>query len=383
MTLRNGKALLIALMATSAALAFLGVLILTDVGQVLGIGKAAVVTYFQNHVLVMALSAALFVVAAILNRKLGLLKTWMMAVFGVFVVGCFLATKFVTPYILFPAQQRNAEYRTAADVDGYLEPEDTLYVVEHNGVSRAYPQKYLWQSHIFGADFGGEEVTMTYCVLTNLPIPYVNDLNGKPMDLKVLAQTNNNLLLWDTNSGEIIQQITNTCELSKRKLEPLPVLEMTWKSFQELYPESEVLYNPFTSPIERVLEVLMPLEAAHGGDEWMFNTVDVSDDRLPSKEKVIGVEDGGAAVAFTKEYLRNAGILNTRVGEKSIAIAHIAEHDIFVAFDRMKDGQEIEVTSVDAFGNTPDHGELERAFIYNGPMWAVWLHYRPETKLFQ
>ena len=119
MTLRNGKALLIALMATSAALAFLGVGILTAVGQVLGIGQAAVVTYFQNHVLVMALSAALFVVAAILNRKLGLLKTWMMAVFGVFVVGCFLATKFVTPYILFPAQQRNAEYRSAAVGPGW------------------------------------------------------------------------------------------------------------------------------------------------------------------------------------------------------------------------------------------------------------------------
>jgi hypothetical protein len=56
---------------------------------------------------------------------------------------------------------------------------------------------------------------------------------------------------------------------------------------------------------------------------------------------------------------------------------------MFAAFDRKQNGQEVDVTEVDIFGNTPDHGKLNRVFIYNGPMWAVWAHRHPETALFK
>jgi hypothetical protein len=302
--------------------------------------------------------------------------------FGAFLIGCFLVTKYAVPYMVFATKQHTAVYKSIADVEGYLQPDDIVYVVDHNGVARAFPKKYIWISHIFGGDFGGDEIVMTYCVLTNLPVAYMNDLDGEELDLRVLAQTNNNLLLWDTNSGEIIQQITNTCEFSKRQLEPLPVLEMTWKSYQDLFPVGEVLFNEYTNPVERILELVMPpVEAVHSGEDWLFPTVDLEDTRLPSKEKVIGIKDGGEAIAYTREYLRSAGVVNTRVGDKSIVIAHVPEHDIFVAFDRVRDGLEVEVSEVDVFGNSRQHGRLDPAFIYNGPMWAVWVHYHPDTKL--
>lgn len=377
--------MIIVLLAVSALLALIGIFVLTDAGQLLRIGKTTVVVYFRFHIWIMALSIVLFVVALFLNTQQRVLQPWMMAVFGVFLAGCFLVTKYLAPYVMFRAKQHDAVYKSVPDAvaNEYLQPEDTVYVIEYNGVTKAFPQKYLWVSHIFGGDYGGDEVVMTYCVLTNLPVPFVNELEGKPMDLKVLAQTNNNLLLWDTNSGEIIQQITNTCELSSRMLEPLPVLEMTWKAYQELFPDGEVLYNPFTNPMERLLSKLMPLDDAHSGEGWMFKTVALDDARLPSKEKVIGIKDGADAVAYTRDYLRKSGVVNTRVGVKSIVIAHIPEHDMFVGFNRMKNGEEIEVTDVDVFGYAGEHGKLERAFIYNGPMWAVWRHYNPDTQLFQ
>ena len=34
---------------------------------------------------------------------------------------------------------------------------------------------------------------------------------------------------------------------------------------------------------------------------------------------------------------------------------------------------------VDYFGSSEEHGQLRRAFVCNGPMWAVWVHYYPET----
>ena len=200
-----------------------------------------------------------------------------MAGLGAFVLGCLAATKFATPYIMFPAKQHSAVYRSVGEGTDYLQADDTVYVVEHNGVGKAYPQKYIWQAHVFGGDYGGDDVIFTYCVLTNLPVPYLNDLGGEPMDLEVLAQTNNNLLLWGRNSGEIIQQITNTCELSGRQLDPLPVVQMSWEAYQTLFPVGEVAYTRFTSPLERILDYLMPLEDAHGGDSWMFKLQAVGD----------------------------------------------------------------------------------------------------------
>ncbi len=379
----RSRVLFASLLLASALLALVGVFVMTDLGQLFSIQKSVIVSYFQANVAYMIGATLLFVFAALLNRREKILRRRWLVVFGVFLLGCFVSTKYAAPYLMFPTQQHDAVYKTIEEAEGYLADDDTVYVVDRNGVARAYPQRYIWQPHVFGAEFGEERVVLTYCVLSNLPIAYHEELDGESMNLRVLAQTNNNLLLWDTNGGEIIQQINSTAEFSKRRLEPLPVLEMSWKAFQTLYPGGTVLFNEFDNPIEIFLDFAQPIEDAHGGDEYMFKSVATDDTRLPPKAQVIGIESDGESVAYTRDYLRKAGLTNVRVGDKSLVIAHIPEHDMFVAFDRMKDGVEIEVSKVDAFGRTPEHGQLNRAFIFNGVLWAVWLHYYPDTELKQ
>ena len=366
-------------MGIAVVLSVVGAFILTDAGQIVGVSKKVVIGYFRVHGAIMIAAAAMMAVALYLDWRWKLLRRWQAIVFVLVVIGGFVATKYATPYVMFPSKQHTAVYKKLAEVDGYLRPDDTVYVVEHKGVVRAFPQRLIWQAHIFGGDYAGDDIVFTYCVLTNLPVPYENDLNGQPMNLRVLAQTNNNLLLWDTRSGEIIQQITSTCDLSRRQLVPLPVVEMSWQAFQDLHPDGSVAYVEFSRPLERVLDALMPIEDAHGGDNWMFDTVDLTDERLHSKEQIIGVADGDDALAYTREYLVKAGVTNVRVGSKRLVIAHVPEHDVIVAFDRMKDGEELMVTEVDYFGHTVKHGPLRRAFIFNGPLWAVWAHYYPKT----
>lgn len=375
------KIILLAIVAVSALLSLAGAFILTDAGQIFDISKEVVIGYFRIHVFVMSISVGLMFAVVGLNRVWKVLHRWQEAIFVMVVVGGLLATKFATPYVMFPSKQHTAVYKSVSDVDGYLQPDDTVYVVERNGVARAFPQRLIWQAHIFGGDYGGDDIVFTYCVLTNLPVPYRNELDGDPMDLRVLAQTNNNLLLWDTESGEIIQQITSTRDLSNKQLEPLPLIEMSWSAYQGLYPDGSVALIEFRRPLERILDFLMPLEAAHGGDDWMFNTVDLDDDRLHSKEKIVGVADDGEAVAYTRDALARSGVTNVSVGRQHLALVHIPEHDVIVAFDRRVNGQEVVVEEVDFFGNTDVHGRLQRAFVHNGPMWAVWLHYFPYTDL--
>jgi hypothetical protein len=306
-----------------------------------------------------------------------------MVIFGLLWCGAIISTKYLSPYILFRTQQYNSEFISIKDAHDYLNNDDVVFVLDLNGVQKAYPRDYIWQAHIIGGDFGNENVIFTYCVMSNLPIPYKNDLNGKPVDFKVLAQANNNLLIWETNSGEIIQQITNTCEFSQQKLEPLPVLEMTWAGFKKAYPNGAVFYNEWDRPMEKIMNSLFSLEETWYGDKWMFNTINLDDERLPSKEHIIGLSDDQEEkhFAFTKSFLREESVYNASIGNKKIVLAYFPEYETFAAFDRVVDGEEILVKTIDFYGLTPENGKLDRVFIYNSVLWAVWLEYFPDTQL--
>ena len=69
------------------------------------------------------------------------------------------------------------------------------------------------------------------------------------------------------------------------------------------------------------------------------------------------------------------------IGNKKIVLAYFPEYETFAAFDRMVDGEEILVKTIDFYEQTPENGKLDRAFIDNSVLWAVWLEYFPNTQL--
>jgi hypothetical protein len=344
------------------------------------IGKGAVVFYFKFSKVLFVLSFILLVVAGYISYKYKLLKKWLLIVLPVVWVFLLLSSKFATPYIMFVSQQHTPEYISIQEANNYLQPSDIVYVVDHNGEAKAFPRKMIWQPHIIGGDYNGEDVVLTYCVLTNLPTPYKNDLEGEEMNLRVLAQTNNNLLLWDTESDEIIQQIENRTEFGDTRLDPLPVLEMPWSSFPELFPDGAVFFNEFTTPVEKIVEFLAPPDNVTEKEEWMFKTANFDDKRLIPKEQIIGITSGDQSVAITKDFIKKHGSYNAKLDEKSILITYHPEYDLFTAFNRKINGKEVNIESVDVFGNSK-YGKLERAFIYNSVLWAVWVYYYPETEV--
>ena len=237
------KKIIIALLVFSILVAGIGVFIMTDLGQLFGISKSIIVYYFNNNSWIIFLSFAALVAAFFLNRKAKALKTKSLLWIGLLWIVLVLSTKYVTPYLMFGATQEGAEFVKSNETKDYLTDDEVVFVIDLNGVQKAYPRSYIWQTHIVGSDFGDDEVIMTYCVLANLPTPFINDINGSKVNFKVLAQTNNNLLIWDRASGEIIQQITQTCEFSENRLDPVPVMEMTWGGFKKAYPDGSVFYN--------------------------------------------------------------------------------------------------------------------------------------------
>ncbi len=364
--------------------AVIGVLIMTDIGQIFGVEKKWVVWYFKNSVTIQVVSLVFIIAAIVLANKNKLQSKKWAILLGVAWLLCIGMSKYLTPYFLFRSQQNKSEYISISESEkrDYLSGDDRVLVINHNGAQKAYPPEFIWQAHIFDGDFGDDNVVMAYCVMTNLATPYINDKEGEGYNFKVLAQTNNNLLIWDTNSDEIIQQITQECEFSKQKLDPLPVLEMTFRGYKKLFPKGEVLYNVWDTPIEKVVSMLFDTEETWHGDEWMFKTSNYDDTRLPSKENIIGVRDDDQQeqIAFTKEFIRKQGIYNFEVGDKKLVMVYFPEYETIACFNREKDGQVFDISAITIDGNT-EFGTLKQEYIYNSVLWAVWAYYYPESEV--
>ncbi len=310
-------------------------------------------------------------------------KKWAI-IFGAAWLLCIGMSKYLTPYFLFRSQQNRSAYISISEAEkiDYLKDDDRVLVVDHNGIQKAYSPEHIWQAHIFDGDFGEDNVVLAYCVMTNLATPYINNKDGGGYNFKVLAQTNNNLLIWDTNSDEIIQQITQECEFSKEKLDPLPVLEMTFRAYKKLYPNGEVLYNVWDTPVEKMVSMLFDTEETWHGEKWMFETSNYDDTRLPSKEHVIGIRDDeqNKQIAFTKDFIKEQGIYNFEVGNRKLVMVYFPEYETIACFNREKDGQVLNISEISIDGKT-EFGKLNKEYIYNSVLWAVWAYYYPDSEV--
>ena len=160
----------------------------------------------------------------------------------VVLVGMIVVVNYFVPYIWLRGHHHTAEFISVSEADALLTDEDDVFVLEIGGDARAYPRNWMMIPHIAGDTVGGDEVVMTYCALTNLPQAFSSYIDGDKANLKVLSQVHNNLVMVDTNSGELYQQITNSSPVSGELLEPRSGQRMPWRSFKELYPNGRVFH---------------------------------------------------------------------------------------------------------------------------------------------
>jgi hypothetical protein len=160
-------------------------------------------------------------------------------------------------------------------------------------------------------------------------------------------------------------------------------MEMTWGGFKKAYPDGTVFYNQWDSPMEIVLDAVMPLEENFEPDQWMFKTVNFDDKRFETKDMIIGVADheSDAYLAISKPLLMKEKHMEVTVGNKNLLVAYFDEFDAIAAFDLEKNGQKVTVEEIDINGMTKNHGQLERAYVFNSVFWGVWSYYYPQTEV--
>ena len=194
----------------------------------------------------------------------------------------------------------------------------------------------------------------------------------------------NNLVMYDRETGEPIQQITGTAEYSDRTMSHYPTFRLSYANFKRAYPDGEVYYNPLQEfpwyrklagvPFQVFAGPVLRLNRDPSTNAMAF-PIDDNDTRLHRKDHVYGMMIGGENVVYTLDFiLENNGVVHATVGGQSIVIAYDEEFDSVGAFYT-----NTTVSGVDVYGNS-DAGKLNRVETFQSEvLWGVWQHFMFDT----
>jgi len=155
---------------------------------------------------------------------------------GLLLVGVLYGFPWVYVHLGLRNQMSTAKYYSIDEAKELISPSNSVVVIEKDGVARAHPDSQILRPHLAGNDEGlnGENVVMTYCAMANLGIGYTPEIEGKKVDLEVLAQHGNNLILRDNTTGEPIQHIYGYREKDGKTgpaMKPCPTFRMSFRGF--------------------------------------------------------------------------------------------------------------------------------------------------------
>ena len=342
------------------------------------------------------------IMAAVFSLWLAAFLSWWIADVGIGAVfwmvtglsafACYAG--YINPRIMMRPQQHDARYYPIAKAKDHLTPDTSLIVIEAGGEARGHPDLHALRPHVVGADEGqgGETVVLTYCGLTNMGIAYRPEIEGNTVEMGVMTQLENNLVLWDRNSGEPIQQIWGRPERSGPdgpRMPQWPSFRMPLWAFEKAFPEGLIYLNPIPRFSENPLLALYDrgvqfvfsrtVKGQEVNDAPAFPTIKHFDDRLPNKTKIYGANVGEDYVAYTEDFIRGQdGPLNVEIGGRDIVVVYHEDFDS-VGMYRNESGQPV---SRIAFGGESDRGPLPRLETMKAQAyWVVWQNFFPQSEV--
>lgn len=191
-----------------------------------------------------------------------------------------------------------------------LKPEEPVFGIEINGDVRAYPLRILDWHEVVNDRIGGVPVALTWCSRCGAGILYRTDTVRGTLTFASsgLFYESNNLLvdrqtdtLWSQLTGE---PVNGPLAGSGIKLQRLPVVITSWKSWQGVHPETRVLSPETGQSIDytqpRPEEVPLPVQRRSP--------------LLPEKAWIYALLVNGAPKAYPLDRLNKELAVNDELG---------------------------------------------------------------------
>lgn len=310
----------------------------------------------------------------------------------------FLYSGYINPELMMRARQDNGRIVPVSEAKSFIEPDESVIVVDLEGHARAHPNSQVIRPHVAGGKpLGGEDVVMTYCGLTNLGVAIEPQIDGQRMQLRPMTQLHNNLIMVDAHTHEPIQQLWLQKESDRNagrggEMKQWPSFRMPFSKFCLAYPEGEVFLNEYRTPdtrhrffgnpflfvYDRVFDFLFDntISQQETLEAPAFPTVVYDDKRLPSKEKVWAFNIGNDYVAYSVPFVREQGPINTEVGGQSVVVAFNEQYESLGVFYN-KTGSPI--ADIDLYGNTAEDKMPRVETVKAGAYWIIWSHFFKNT----
>jgi len=220
-----------------------------------------------------------------------------------------------------------------SDIDGnkleFLDDDDLIVGVWDGTSYIAYPHSILDWHEIVNED----GYSISYCPLTGSAIHFETSSEFGVSGMLY----NSNLIMYDRKSESYWPQMLLKSAAGKRQnesLKLLPLLETTWSSWKRLFPDSKVLnsntnhnrnYNQYPYGEYKTC-------SSHSCPDYIYFPVEVNDDRLPAKERVLSILSKDDALAITISSYNKPEIIHTTFMDKRYAIVVSGKENIGIAF---------------------------------------------------
>ncbi len=233
----------------------------------------------------------------------------------------------------------------------YVQDDRKVLGVSLGGVEKAYPIQVLDWHEIVNDRIGSRQVTISHCPLTGTGIGFNRIVRNRPVEFGVSGLIyKNNLIPYDrfTNSNwSQMQMRAVSGEMAGHVLEPVNVLETTWKTWKEIYPDSRVLTTD-TGFVRLYDKFVYGRNYSTSQSQFLF-PVENFDDRLPNKESVHAVllnpEQGAEAMVRVypiREFTGDIEVINDTMGNQKIVVVGSSAYSFATAFrSTLVDGTEL------------------------------------------
>jgi len=210
----------------------------------------------------------------------------------------------------------------AAEAASFLDPVDRVIgIAPEKQQPRAYPLRILNWHEIVDDKIGGVPIVVTWCPLTATPFVFKRTVNGKELNFISSGKVyQSNLLMEDQETESLWSQILGTAvvgAMTGARLDPMPCTLTRWAIWRGYHPDSLVMSERTGFDRDYKSDPYVPYESS---DNIEF-PVSAVDNRLPTKERVLGIEVGGLDEAFPESRLATAKPpVIAQVGAKKVEI---------------------------------------------------------------
>lgn len=227
---------------------------------------------------------------------------------------------------------------------------------------------------------------------------YSREIDGQEYTFGVSGKLiMNTLVMYDrqTNSlwGQIIGEAVEG-PLKGSKLEFIPAVHTNWADWKSKYPDTLALVKGYSGYFSRY-------ESYYNNSRPGVIGETEQDDRLRTKEFVLGVEHAGQTVAYPYRVLNDQPVVNDQIGLTPILVVFNSESGAAVAFNRqINDGRTLtfiaqdEQNLIDEETGSSWHafkgvavagsltGEKLEPLKYTLVFWFSWKDWYPDSRIF-